>query len=152
MTTTRVALLALAALLALPGASLARRPKTKTETVKVAGLDRPAKVLRDTFGVPHVFAKSEHDGYFMVGYLHAQDRLFQMDSAAGRRAAPSRSCLGRARSRVTSLCGRSGCIGRRFARWPQSRLRAARSSRRTRTASMLGWRLTLFLPSTPRSS
>jgi penicillin G amidase len=81
MTTTRVALLALAALLALPGASLAHRPKTKTETVKVAGLERPAKVLRDTFGVPHVFAKSEHDAYFMVGYLHAQDRLFQMDSS-----------------------------------------------------------------------
>ena len=81
MTKTRVALLALAALLALPGASLAHRPKTKAETVKVAGLERPAKVLRDTFGVPHVFAKSEHDAYFMVGYLHAQDRLFQMDSS-----------------------------------------------------------------------
>jgi penicillin G amidase len=81
MTTTRVALLALLALLALPGASLAHRPKTKAETVKVAGLQRPVKVLRDTFGVPHVFAKSEHDAYFMVGYLHAQDRLFQMDSS-----------------------------------------------------------------------
>jgi penicillin G amidase len=81
MTKTRVALLALLALLALPGASLAHRPKTKTETVKVAGLERPAKVLRDAFGVPHVFAKSEHDAYFMVGYLHAQDRLFQMDSS-----------------------------------------------------------------------
>ena len=81
MTKTRVALLAVAALLALPGASLAHRPKNKTENVKVAGLQRPVKVLRDTFGVPHVFAKSEHDAYFMVGYLHAQDRLFQMDSS-----------------------------------------------------------------------
>jgi penicillin G amidase len=81
MTKTRVALLALVALFALPGASLAHRPKTKTETVKVAGLERPVKVLRDTFGVPHVFATSEHDAYFMVGYLHAQDRLFQMDSS-----------------------------------------------------------------------
>jgi penicillin amidase len=79
MTKTRIALLALTALLVLPGASLAHHPKT--ETVKVAGLERQAKVLRDTFGVPHVFAKSEHDGYFMVGYLHAQDRLFQMDSS-----------------------------------------------------------------------
>jgi penicillin amidase len=79
MTKTRMALVALIALLALPGASLAHRPKA--ETVDVAGLERPAKVLRDTFGVPHVFAKSEHDAYFMVGYLHAQDRLFQMDSS-----------------------------------------------------------------------
>jgi penicillin G amidase len=81
MTKTRVALLALVALFALPSGSLAHRPKPKSETVKVAGLERPAKVLRDTFGVPHVFAKSEHDAYFMVGYLHAQDRLFQMDSS-----------------------------------------------------------------------
>src|SRR5918993_5840038 len=79
MTTTRAALLAVAALLALPSASLAHRPKT--ETVDVAGLERKAQVLRDTFGVPHVFAKSDHDAYFMVGYLHAQDRLFQMDSS-----------------------------------------------------------------------
>jgi penicillin G amidase len=79
MTKTRMALLALAALLALPSASLAHR--SKTETVDVTGLERKATVLRDTFGVPHVFAKSEHDAYFMVGYLHAQDRLFQMDSS-----------------------------------------------------------------------
>jgi len=79
MTKTRVALLALAALFALPSASLAHRPKT--ETVDIAGLERKAQVLRDTFGVPHVFAKSDHDAYFMVGYLHAQDRLFQMDSS-----------------------------------------------------------------------
>ena len=79
MTKTRIALVALTALLALPSASLAHRPKA--ETVDVAGLERKATVLRDTFGVPHVFAKSEHDAYFMVGYLHAQDRLFQMDSS-----------------------------------------------------------------------
>ena len=78
MTKTRIALLALIAVLVLPGASLAHR--SKTETVKVAGLERPVKVLRDTFGVPHVFAKSDHDAYFLVGWLHAQDRLFQMDS------------------------------------------------------------------------
>jgi hypothetical protein len=91
-------------------------------------------VLRDTFGVPHIFAKSEHDAYFMVGYLHAQDRLFQMVQAAGRPAALSPSCSGRVRSRVTSLCGRWGCVVQPCARWPRSRLRAARSSRRTRTA------------------
>ena len=78
MTKTRIALLALIALLVLPGASLAHR--SKTETVKVAGLERPIKVLRDKLGVPHVFAKSDHDAYFLVGWLHAQDRLFQMDS------------------------------------------------------------------------
>jgi penicillin G amidase len=79
MTKTRIAFLALAVLLALPSASLAHR--AKAETVDVPGLERKVTVLRDAFGVPHVFAKSDHDAYFMVGYLHAQDRLFQMDSS-----------------------------------------------------------------------
>jgi penicillin amidase len=78
MTKTRIAVLALVALFLLPSASQAHR--SNSETVKIAGLEKSAKVLRDTLGVPHVFAKSEHDAYFMVGYLHAQDRLFQMDS------------------------------------------------------------------------
>ena len=79
MTKTRIALLALTALFFLPSASLAHH--SKTEKVEVPGLERTTKVLRDTFGVPHVFAKSEHDAYFLVGWLHAQDRLFQMDSS-----------------------------------------------------------------------
>jgi penicillin amidase len=79
MTKTRIVLLAVFALFFLPSASLARHPKP--EKVQVPGLERATKMLRDTFGVPHVFAKSEHDAYFLVGYLHAQDRLFQMDSS-----------------------------------------------------------------------
>jgi penicillin amidase len=78
MTKTRIVLLALFALFFLPSASLAHHPKPAK--VQVPGLERTTKVLRDTFGVPHVFAKSEHDAYFLVGYLHAQDRFFQMDS------------------------------------------------------------------------
>ncbi len=80
MTKTRIAILALVALFFLPSASFAHRSH-KVETVKVAGLEKPVQVLRDTFGVPHVFAASEHDAYFMVGWVHAQDRLFQMDSS-----------------------------------------------------------------------
>jgi penicillin G amidase len=78
MTKTRIALLALTALFFLPSASLAHHPKT--EKIDVPGLERTVKVLRDDLGVPHVFAKSDHDAYFLVGWLHAQDRLFQMDS------------------------------------------------------------------------
>jgi penicillin amidase len=39
------------------------------------------QVVRDSVGVPHVYAHNEPDAYFMVGYLHAQDRLFQMDQS-----------------------------------------------------------------------
>jgi len=67
---------ALAAVLAIPSASLAHRPPQ----IDVPGLDRPVDVIRDQVGVPHVFARSAHDAYFAIGYLHASDRLFQMDS------------------------------------------------------------------------
>jgi penicillin G amidase len=41
-------------------------------------LERPVRVLRDRLGVPHVYARSDHDALFMNGYLQAQDRFFQM--------------------------------------------------------------------------
>jgi penicillin amidase len=72
-------LAALAALLTVPGASLAHGPGTTR--IEAPGLERQVEVIRDDMGVPHVFAKSAHDAYFAVGYLHAEDRLFQMDSS-----------------------------------------------------------------------
>lgn len=47
--------------------------------VQVAGLSAPAEVIRDRNGVAHIRAASEADGYFTLGFVHAQDRLFQMD-------------------------------------------------------------------------
>jgi len=46
---------------------------------RFSGLQQRATVVRDTYGVPHITASSDHDVYFMMGYLHAQDRFFQMD-------------------------------------------------------------------------
>jgi penicillin amidase len=46
---------------------------------KLAGLQAAAQVSRDTYGIAHVKAGNDHDLYFMQGYVHAQDRLFQMD-------------------------------------------------------------------------
>jgi len=43
------------------------------------GLEKPVKVLRDAYGVPHILAQNEHDLFFAQGYVHAQDRLWQMD-------------------------------------------------------------------------
>lgn len=47
--------------------------------VAVAGLEGPVEVLRDAHGVPHIQAGSEPDAYFALGYVHAQDRLWQME-------------------------------------------------------------------------
>ena len=47
--------------------------------IGVKGLARGLKIVRDGEGVPHIFAQSERDGWFAVGYAHAQDRLWQME-------------------------------------------------------------------------
>ncbi len=48
-------------------------------TFKVAGLQQPVTILRDSMGIPQIFAQNEADVYFAQGYLHAADRLFQID-------------------------------------------------------------------------
>jgi penicillin G amidase len=62
------------------GPWLARRRFPRVEgSVVAAGLHAPVDVIRDRWGVPHLFAKDEHDLFFAQGYVHAQDRLFQME-------------------------------------------------------------------------
>ena len=46
---------------------------------RIQGISSPIHIYRDSIGVPHVLAENEQDGYFALGYLHAQDRLWQMD-------------------------------------------------------------------------
>ncbi len=48
-------------------------------TLPLPGLENKAAVFWDDHAVPHVFADSEHDLFFAQGYLHAQERLWQMD-------------------------------------------------------------------------
>jgi penicillin amidase len=53
---------------------------SKTDgTLKLAGLEHPVTVLRDPWGVPHIYAQSQHDLFFAQGFVTAQDRLFQME-------------------------------------------------------------------------
>ena len=43
------------------------------------GLVAPVEVVRDRNGIPHVLARNEEDALFALGYVHAQDRLWQME-------------------------------------------------------------------------
>jgi penicillin G amidase len=43
------------------------------------GLHAPVEVYRDSFAIPHVYARDMHDLYLATGYLLASDRLWQMD-------------------------------------------------------------------------
>ncbi|MGB8856425.1 MAG: penicillin acylase family protein [Burkholderiales bacterium] len=43
------------------------------------GLQSGAQIVRDRYGVPHIFGDSVADAHFALGYVHAQDRLWQME-------------------------------------------------------------------------
>jgi penicillin G amidase len=62
--------------------SLSKKSFYPTEgIVKVPSLEAPVKVYFDDFGVPQIIAGNEDDAYFILGYMHARDRLWQMDLA-----------------------------------------------------------------------
>jgi len=44
-----------------------------------AGLQQPVEVIRDQWGIPHIYAQNVDDLFFAQGYVMAQDRLWQME-------------------------------------------------------------------------
>jgi penicillin amidase len=48
-------------------------------TERLPGLSSEARVWRDAYGVPHIFASSMDDAARALGYLHASERMFQME-------------------------------------------------------------------------
>ncbi len=61
------------------------------EQLNLPGLKNKVTVIRDIYGIPHIFAQNDEDAAFAVGYLQAKERLAQMDlqrrNAAGTMAA-----------------------------------------------------------------
>lgn len=47
--------------------------------INLPGLKEPVEVVRDTWGIPHIYAKNQDDLFFAQGFITAQDRLFQLD-------------------------------------------------------------------------
>jgi penicillin amidase len=59
---------------------LSRRRLPQTAgTLSLAGLSAPVEVIRDRWGIPHIYARSNQDLFFAQGFVHAQDRLWQME-------------------------------------------------------------------------
>jgi penicillin amidase len=52
---------------------------TVSGELKMSGLEHPVHVLRDRWGVAHIYAENQHDLFFAQGVVAAQDRLFQME-------------------------------------------------------------------------
>lgn len=74
-------------------------------TLTVAGLSAPVTIVRDSDGIPRIRAQTTGDAYFTLGFVHAQDRLWQMESY--RRAG---------RGRLAEIIGKPGLVPDRFAR------------------------------------
>ena len=53
-------------------------PQT-TGTITVDGISAPVRIVRDAYGVPTIHGASIPDAYYGLGYVHAQDRFFQME-------------------------------------------------------------------------
>ncbi len=54
----------------------------------ISGLKDKVEIIRDSYGMPHIYAQTDADAFFVLGYCMAQDRLFHMDLV--RRAARGR--------------------------------------------------------------
>lgn len=70
----------LAAVLALAGCGTpGTPPAAPPAAITLAGLEKPAEVLIDRWGVPHIYAGTIYDAFVVQGYVAARDRLWQMD-------------------------------------------------------------------------
>ena len=59
---------------------LLRQPRpVRKGRLRLKGLREPVEIIRDRWDVPHIYAKSREDVFFAQGYIHAQERLWQMD-------------------------------------------------------------------------
>ena len=81
---TFILLIFLAAITALITPSLVRRTAKRSfplvdGEIQIAGLDGPVRIYRDGYGIPHIYASTHHDLFLSQGFVHAQDRFWQMD-------------------------------------------------------------------------
>ena len=93
MRTSRVAL-SLTAVIAAVALSASPGHAAAGDGVRIPGLQAPASVVRDVEGVPHIKARNVHDLFFLQGWQHAEDRLFQMDVTRRRASGTLAELLG----------------------------------------------------------
>lgn len=61
------------------GLETGRRTPAAADTLGVPGLRQPVEILRDRWGIAHIYAQTEEDLFFAQGYSAARDRLFQFE-------------------------------------------------------------------------
>ena len=53
--------------------------QSPASSIQMAGLSQPVEILRDRWGINHIYAQNEADLFFAQGYAAAKDRLFQFE-------------------------------------------------------------------------
>jgi penicillin amidase len=70
-------------LLTLPLSALGQGPLSRNKpadaTYRVDGLEQPAEIIVDYWGVPHIYADTHYDAFLVQGFNAARDRLWQID-------------------------------------------------------------------------
>ena len=74
-------------------------------TLQVPGLTDEVRIVRDRWGIPHIYAKNADDLFFAQGFIPAQDRLFQID--LWRRSRRGGSPRFSARTMLTAIASRA---------------------------------------------
>jgi penicillin amidase len=69
----------LAGILVVMQSSLTAAPTLAPETITLPGLRQPVEILKDKWGISHIYAQNESDLFFAQGYNVARDRLFQLE-------------------------------------------------------------------------
>jgi penicillin amidase len=77
-------------------------------SITVPGFEAPVTIMRDEWGIPHIRARSTADAYRALGFVHAQDRLFQMELNFRRAVGTAAEWLGPAAIPGDVLCRRLG--------------------------------------------
>jgi penicillin amidase len=75
----RKVLLAVLTLVAVSGSIGAAPPEAMLRPATIDGLHDRVELLRDRWGLNHIYARNEHDLFFVQGYTAARDRLFQFE-------------------------------------------------------------------------
>ena len=89
------------------------------DDISLSILDKPVSVHRDSYGIPHVFAANRLDGARVIGWLHASDRLWQMDLLRRQASGTMSEVFGRDRLKHDILMRRLG-LRRTSAKWWES--------------------------------
>jgi len=85
---------------------------------RIAGLSGPVQIIRDGHGVPYITASTDHDAFFALGYVHAQDRLWEMEMERRIGAGRLSEVLGKATVKTDEFLRTLGVYRAAEAAWP----------------------------------